>query len=59
MTSAQTKKVETIRENLIEIQEKLQEQFDSKSEKWQESDAGEKASEEIEQLGDAIDALEF
>lgn len=43
---------------LEEEQGKAQDQFDEKSEKWQESDAGTKAADKIENLSEALISLE-
>lgn len=40
------------------IKDKLQEEFDEKSEKWQESDKGQEAQEAIELLDDLSSRLE-
>ena len=55
-----TKQAEQLRavlENLQLKHEDLQEHFDSASEKWQESEKGEKWQEELSALEDAINSL--
>jgi hypothetical protein len=56
-----TKQAEQLRSILEELklkQEDLQEYFDSASERWQESERGEKWQEELSILEDAINNLE-
>ncbi len=48
-----------IAEELTEIKEQLQDQFDNMSEKRQEGEAGEKLSAEIDKLDDLITNLEY
>ena len=43
-------KIEQLREDVSLIREEIQESFDSKTEKWQESDTGEKVQDEINAL---------
>ena len=52
------KNLKEIKQQLEAIKCSLEEYFDDKSENWQNSDAGETVTEEIEHLQDAIDALD-
>jgi chromosome segregation ATPase len=54
----QAEQLRSILEHLQLKQEDLQETFDSASEKWQESEKGEKWQEELSSLEDAINNLE-
>jgi chromosome segregation ATPase len=54
----QAEQLRSILEHLQLKQEDLQETFDSASEKWQESERGEKWQEELSSLEDAINNLE-
>lgn len=65
MTQANKTKIETlsgqigdIRGELESILQEEQDAYDSKSEKWQESDNGEAASQAISELEDVISRLE-
>lgn len=52
------KNLKEIKQQLEAVKCYLEEYFDDKSENWQNSDAGEAVTEEIEHLQDAIDALD-
>lgn len=45
-------------EYISELRDKKQEAFDNKSEKWQESDAGEKAQEDIDILESLAETIQ-
>jgi hypothetical protein len=58
MLNASIAEAEAIIEKITRLRDTLQEQYDNKSEKWQESEKGEAANTAIEELTGALDNLE-
>lgn len=50
--------IENSRSELEIIKDELQDKYDSKSEKWQEGEAGEKMQSDISELEEALNELE-
>ncbi len=57
MTEAQKRALAIIRDNLTTFQTKLQEDYDKKSESWQDSDAGCDTQAAIDDIESALDIL--